>query len=175
MHFFLRLDKAMYRKKKKIKNYLFVGAHTLGITHCLNIPQRLYEPQGGKIKGMEPSFGIFLRWNCRKMTMTSNSSIVPNDPTAFVFDNLYYHNVMEGRGVLRIDAEMVMDPRTKQTVWRFAADKGAFFGAFSSAFVKLSSSGVLIGNKGVIRKKCNVLRVSFVFVKIIVTLYFVLA
>ena len=50
---------------------------------------------------------------------------------------------------------MVSDPRTAQIVKHFASDRDDFFRAFSSAFIKLSTSGSL--NQGVIRKRCNVL------------------
>lgn len=126
------------------------------MTHCLNIIDRLYEPQDGQIKGMSHGFEVFLRLRCPKVSLTTNSSFVFNDPTTFAFDNLYYCNAMKGRGLLRIDSEMVTDPRTTQFVMRFATDQDAFFRAFSSAFVKLSSFGVLVGNNGVIRKRCDV-------------------
>ncbi|XP_062105056.1 peroxidase 29 [Humulus lupulus] len=134
-----------------------MGSHTLGVTHCLNIMNRLYEGEEGQIKGMEHGFEVFLRLRCpNKESLTSNSSFVLNDPTTFGFDNLYYVNAMSGHGLLRIDAEMALDARTAHVVRRFAADEEAFFQAFSSAFVKLSSYGVLVGNNGVIRKRCDV-------------------
>lgn len=98
---------------------------------------------------MEPRFEAFLRLNCPQVSdFTSNSSFVHNDPTTLAFDNLYYINAIEGRGLLRIDAEIVMDPRTAPFVKNFATSQNDFFLAFSSAFVKLSCSGVLTGNQG---------------------------
>lgn len=136
----------------------FAGAHTLGVTHCLNILNRLSGlDQGGHVEGMAPMFEAFLRINCPQGSLTSNASFVLNDPTTLTFDNHYYNNVIRGHGVLRVDAEMVMDQRTALAVKRFAADQDGFFQAFSSAFVKFSSSGVLSGNQGVVRKICNVL------------------
>ncbi|KAK9992090.1 hypothetical protein SO802_027075 [Lithocarpus litseifolius] len=133
-----------------------IGAHTLGVTHCASILNRLYKAEGDKAhQEMEPGYEAFLMLNCPEWSLTSNISFVLNDPTALIFDNLYYKNAMGGRGVLRIDAEMVSDPRTAQIVKHFASDRDDFFCAFSSAFVKLSTSGSL--NQGVIRKRCNVL------------------
>jgi peroxidase len=121
---------------------------------------RLYKPEGGEgDQGlMESRFEAFLRLNCPKGCLAaSNASFVLNDPTALMFDNRYYMNAMGGRGVLRIDAEMVLDPRTAQIMEHFAADQDDFFHAFSIAFLKLSASGVLIGDQGVVRNKCNVI------------------
>lgn len=135
----------------------FAGAHNLGVTHCLNILKRLYDHEGDKDQGMEPRFEAFLKLNCPTGSLTSNLSFVLNDPTTLIFDNQYYMNAMEGRGLLRIDAEMVMNTRTARIMERFATDQDAFFRAFSTAFVKLSTSGVLIEDQGVIRKSCNVI------------------
>ncbi|XP_059626537.1 peroxidase 29 [Cornus florida] len=133
------------------------GAHTLGVTHCFNILNRLYSPEIGHTQNMEPGFELLLRLSCPLESSTSNTSIVLNDPTTLLFDNQYYINAMRGRGVLRIDAEMSSDPRTARFVELFAVDEDEFFRAFSSAFVKLSSSGVLTGSQGVIRKSCDAL------------------
>lgn len=105
---------------------------------------------------MEPKFETYLKLICPKGALTSKLSFVLNDPTSFTFDNKYYTNAIQGHGVLRIDAEMTMDPRTSHIVKHFADDQEAFFRAFSSAFLKLSNSGVLTGNQGVVRKSCNV-------------------
>lgn len=130
------------------------GSHTLGITHCLNILNRLYKPKGVEDQG---TFEAFLRLTCPKGSLISNLTFVLNDITPTLFDHHYYMNAMEGRGVLTIDAEMVIDPRTAQIVEHFATNQDDFFHAFSTAFLKLSSSGVLTGDQGVIRRKCNVI------------------
>ncbi|PQQ20391.1 hypothetical protein Pyn_32672 [Prunus yedoensis var. nudiflora] len=115
-----------------------MGAHTLGVTHCLNILNRL---QGGHVEGMAPMFDAFLRINCPQGSLTSNASFVLNDPTTLTFDNHYYNNVIRGHGVLRVDAEMVMDPRTALAVKRFAADQDVSFRHF---LLPLSSSLALV-------------------------------
>lgn len=105
---------------------------------------------------MKPEFEAFLRLNCPQgSNFISNTTFVLNDPTTLAFDNLYYINAMKGSGVLRIDAEMVMDPQTSQFVEDFAKNQDSFFRAFASAFVKLSGSGVLSGNQGNVRKSCD--------------------
>ncbi|KAL2459724.1 Peroxidase 29 [Forsythia ovata] len=129
-----------------------LGAHTLGVTHCFNIESRLYKPEVDQI---DPQFEIFLKMNCPFGSFTSNTSFIINDPTTLSFDNQYFVNSLNGLGVLRIDAEMPLDPRTAPFIQTFAYDQEVFFQAFSSAFVKLSSSNVLTGNQGVIRTNCN--------------------
>jgi peroxidase len=123
---------------------LQVHVHTVGVTHCLNILERLYYLKARGAEGMEPGFKAFLMFNCPRGSLISNLTFVQNDPTTFVFDNQYY-----------INAEMAMDPRTAGIVQHFASGQEGFFRGFSSAFLKLSSSVVLTGSQGIIRKTCN--------------------
>ncbi|KAF8401307.1 hypothetical protein HHK36_012240 [Tetracentron sinense] len=113
------------------------------------------ESEGEHAAEMDPGFEAFLKLSCPQGSLTSNSSFVGNDLTDFVFDNQYYRDTMGGRGVLKIDAYMAMDPRTAPIMAHFANNKDDFYQAFISAFVKLSSTGVLTGNQGVVRKSCN--------------------
>ncbi|KAL6970221.1 peroxidase, partial [Sarracenia purpurea var. burkii] len=83
---------------------------------------------------MDPGLESILRLSCPLGSLTPNTSFVLNDPTPFVFDNLYYTNAVIGGGILRIDAELPSDPRTAPFVERFAADQDSFFRALSSAF-----------------------------------------
>ena len=100
---------------------------------------------------------MMMRLCCPIGSLTPNTSFVLNDPTAFIFDNNYYINAVNGRGILMVDAELPLHPRTAPFVQRFAADQEGFFRAFTSAFVKLSSYGVLTGDQGVIRTSCNII------------------
>lgn len=128
----------------------FAGAHTLGVSHCLNVI--MHPPKKGKTVAKKFKASATLECFSRSL---ENITIVRNDPTSTIFDNIYYKNALIGLGLLQIDAEMPTDPRTASYVRRFAADQEAFFRAFSSAFVKLSSYGVLTGTQGTIRRRCN--------------------
>lgn len=145
----------------KVKSFIlvftFVGGHTLGITHCSNIHARLYNSQKGKKDAIEPDFKNTLKIICPPMSLASNISFVQNDPTSLAFDNQYFASAIHGRGLLRVDAEMPLHSRTGPFMRKFANDQGAFFGAFSSAFVKLASSNVLTGTRGMVRRSCNAL------------------
>lgn len=96
-----------------------------------------------------------LRCPAHQSTSASKIAFVSNDLTPVLFDNDYFVNTMRGRGVLNVDAALPLDSRTRPFVIKFAADRNAFYTAFSSAFIKLSSSNVLTGNQGVIRRSCN--------------------
>ncbi len=80
---------------------------------------------------------------------------LPNDLTNFVFDNQYYIDARNGRGLFTIDAELALDSRTADIQQTFANDQQAFFDTFTTAFVKMTSRGVLTGNEGQIRQNCH--------------------
>lgn len=134
-----------------------LGAHTLGITHCLNVMDRLYKSYGERAGEINPKFEAVLKVTCPQwIALTQNTSFVFNDPSTFHFDNLYFKNALAGQGVLRIDAELPLHPKTASIVQQFGADQDHFFQAFGSAFVKLSRAGALTGTQGVIRNVCSV-------------------
>ncbi|KAJ0017850.1 hypothetical protein Pint_09836 [Pistacia integerrima] len=60
----------------------------------------------------------------------------------------YYRDILMGKGLFGVDSSLSRDPRTAAIVHKFAYDKNYFFQAFSSAFVKLSSTNVLTNAKG---------------------------
>ncbi|KAL7104795.1 hypothetical protein ACP275_07G004800 [Erythranthe tilingii] len=136
-----------------------LGAHTLGVTHCINLQSRLYSTRKSNATNQNPAFELSLKTRCPQLAgpTASKISFMQNDLTSVIFDNEYFVNSMRGRGLLNVDSDMAVDSRTRPFVEKFAEDQGAFFRAFSSAFVKLSSYGVLTGNRGVVRRSCGAL------------------
>lgn len=78
------------------------------------------------------------------------------DPTTpRIFDNTYYKNLQQGKGLFASDQILFTDTRSRATVVQFASDKEAFNRAFVSAITKLGRVGVKIGNRGEIRRDCS--------------------
>ncbi|GER33400.1 peroxidase family protein [Striga asiatica] len=138
-----------------------LGAHTLGTTHCVNLKSRLYgRRKDNKAQipaAAKPGFLNALRVQCPVGPTAQAVGMVQNDLTSVLFDNQYFVGSASGLGVLDIDAQMPVDPRTRPHVETFAVDVATFFRAFTSAFVKLSQSNVLTGDRGVIRESCRTL------------------
>ncbi|XP_058076715.1 peroxidase 29 [Magnolia sinica] len=131
-----------------------LGAHTIGITHCINVIDSLDRPKSHN-RRTESHFQSFLKFSCPKAIPAAKSFFVGNDLTNFAFDNQYYRDTISGRGNLRIDSDMTTDPRTAPIVACFAVDQAYFFQSFTSAFLKLSSYSVLTGNQGGVHRSCN--------------------
>lgn len=127
------------------------GAHTIGVGHCVSLVQRLQDPRLSSTV-----FGAQLRTTCPGSGPPfNNGTVIGNDFTQAVFDNQYYQNLMLGRGLFTVDAELASDARTAPIVRQFAVNRGLFFQRFSSAFVKMTSVGVLSGTEGQIRSDCR--------------------
>lgn len=127
------------------------GSHTLGGGHCVNIDT-------GRER-RDKAFEALLHLQCPKTMpplITEAVVFVPSDLTPTWFDTHYYRGAAAGRGLFNVDAEASTYARTAEYVRRFAEDKEGFFGVFASAFVKLAGFGVLTGEQGEIRKKCDV-------------------
>ncbi|PWZ09164.1 Peroxidase 29 [Zea mays] len=128
-----------------------LGSHTLGGGHCVNIDT-------GRER-RDKAFEALLHLQCPKTMpplITEAVVFVPSDLTPTWFDTHYYRGAAAGRGLFNVDAEASTYARTAEYVRRFAEDKEGFFGVFASAFVKLAGFGVLTGEQGEIRKKCDV-------------------
>ncbi|KAI3961901.1 hypothetical protein MKW98_022106 [Papaver atlanticum] len=138
-----------------------LGAHTLGVGHCLNIVDRLYNPKHTNSNPasahdmLEKGYEALLKMQCPTSVPLTNLTFVPNDITPLTFDNQYYRDIIYGRGLFGIDSSISKDPRTSPVVKLFADDQNYFFQVFASAFVKLSSTNVLAGNLGQIRSDCS--------------------
>ena len=78
------------------------------------------------------------------------------DDTGFKFDNNYYANLIEGKGVLTSDASLYFDSRTKEIVEQYACNQQAFFDQFSKSMVKMSMIGIKTEANGEIRTNCHI-------------------
>ncbi|XP_071742124.1 peroxidase 16-like [Rutidosis leptorrhynchoides] len=129
------------------------GAHTLGFSHCSRFAPRLY----GK-NGIDPTLNKQYAQQLKQMCPQNvDPQIAINmDPTTpQTFDNAYYQNLQQGKGLFSSDQVLFTDSRSKATVNLFATSQTAFNQAFVTAITKLGRVGVLTGNKGEIRRDCT--------------------
>lgn len=77
----------------------------------------------------------------------------PNTPQTF--DNVYYKNLQQGKGLFTSDQTLFTDRRSRRIVNLFASNSTAFKRAFVAAITKLGRVGVKTGNQGEVRKDCT--------------------
>ncbi|XP_061361016.1 peroxidase 44-like [Gastrolobium bilobum] len=134
-----------------------LGGHTVGFTHCSVFRERLSSFQGNLDPTMDPALDAMLVNICG-----SFASPASDDPTVFldldtpsVFDNQFYNQILQQRGILQIDQQLALDPSTRDIVMNFAADNASFHQSFADAMIKMGSIDVLVENDGEIRNNCR--------------------
>ncbi|XP_011097275.1 peroxidase 51 [Sesamum indicum] len=132
------------------------GAHTLGFSHCNRVANRLYSfsPSNPVDPALDPTYAQQLMQECPQ-NVDPQIAINMDPVTPQTFDNVYFQNLVGGKGLFTSDQVLFTDPASQPTVMDFAQNSGDFNGAFITAMTKLGRVGVKIGNQGEIRRDCT--------------------
>ncbi|KAG6659731.1 hypothetical protein I3843_03G052500 [Carya illinoinensis] len=129
------------------------GAHTLGFSHCDRFADRLYSSSTVD-PTLDPDYAKQLEAACPRNV--DPSIAIDMDPvTPRTFDNVYYQNLVAGKGLFTTDQVLFTDSESQPTVVDFANNPGAFNGAFVTAMRKLGRVGIKTGKVGEIRRDCS--------------------
>ncbi|RDY04781.1 Peroxidase 55, partial [Mucuna pruriens] len=132
------------------------GAHTVGFSHCDQFANRLYSFSSSSAVDptLDPTYAQDLMAGCpRNPDPTVVLPLDPQSPAAF--DNVYYQNLLSGKGLLTSDQVLFTDATSQPTVVRFANNAADFNEAFVAAMRKLGRVGVKTGKDGEIRRDCT--------------------
>ncbi|XP_019191324.1 PREDICTED: lignin-forming anionic peroxidase-like isoform X2 [Ipomoea nil] len=128
------------------------GAHTLGQAQCFLFRDRIY----GNRTDIDAGFANTRRRRCPKDT--GNGNLAPLDVvTPNSFDNNYYKNLLQKKGLLQSDQVLFSGGATDSIVSEYARSPQAFQADFASAMIKMSEIQPLTGQNGIIRKVCGAL------------------
>ncbi|KAI3813084.1 hypothetical protein L1987_17800 [Smallanthus sonchifolius] len=132
------------------------GAHTLGFSHCNRFANRLYSfSSSSKVDpSLNPTYAQQLMNACPQ-NVDPDIAINMDPETPTTFDNVYYQNLVAGKGLFTSDQVLFTDPSSRSTVNDFAKNLGDFNRAFITAMRKLGQTGVKTGNQGEIRRDCT--------------------
>lgn len=132
------------------------GAHTLGFSHCNRFANRLYSfsPASTVDPSLNPTYAQQLMAACPQ-SVDPNIAIDMDPETPRTFDNVYYQNLIAGKGLFTSDEVLFTDASSQPTVNDFANSPGDFNAAFGTAMRKLGRTGVKIGIQGEIRRDCT--------------------
>ncbi|KAF8392972.1 hypothetical protein HHK36_021213 [Tetracentron sinense] len=136
------------------------GAHTIGSAHCSAFSDRFQEDSKGKMTLIDKSLDkIYADELMKRCPAGSSMSVtVSNDPeTSILFDNQYYRNLLDHKGLFQSDSVLFSDGKTKRKVEQFSNNQESFFQKWGESFLKLTSIGVKTGNEGEIRRSCTVI------------------
>ncbi|XP_023005219.1 peroxidase 21-like isoform X2 [Cucurbita maxima] len=131
-----------------------LGAHSVGRVHCVNLVERLYPTVDRTI---DPNYAQYLKVRCPTPNPDPEAVLYSRNDreTPMILDNMYYRNVLEHKGLLIVDQELVSNPLTLPYVKKFAADIKYFHDQFSRGIRLLSENNPLTANQGEIRKDCR--------------------
>lgn len=135
---------------------LLLGAHTFGRVHCAQVARRFFG--FNSTTGMDPmlasDYGVKLRSMCPQPI--DNTARIPAEPiTPDQFDENYYTSILQNRGLLTSDAELLKSPKTSAYVTEYANNRTDFFQRFVAAMLKMGRVGVNLGSTGQIRRVCS--------------------
>ncbi|XP_019191273.1 PREDICTED: lignin-forming anionic peroxidase-like [Ipomoea nil] len=128
------------------------SAHTLGQAQCFLFRDRIY----GNRTDTDAGFATTRRRRCPKDI--GNGNLAPLDlVTPNSFDNNYYKNLLQKKGLLQSDQVLFSGGVTDNIVSEYAKNPQAFQADFASAMIKMSEIQPLTGQNGIIRKVCGAL------------------
>ncbi|KAK2432558.1 putative Peroxidase [Trifolium repens] len=153
-----------------------LGAHNIGVIHCKFFENRLYNLSGTNKPdpSMNTEFLNVLRSRCNETDALSNSasgytshasssSLVEEQQEITMdskeslsdFGMLYYRNLLQGKGILYADQQLMKGEKTKYWVQEYASNRTLFRQDFALAMMKLSDLRVLTMPMGQIRRTCS--------------------
>ncbi|KAL5730934.1 peroxidase [Ranunculus cassubicifolius] len=136
---------------------LLSGAHTIGVSHCSTIANRLYNFTG---KGdVDPSMDSEYVANLKSKkctTPTDTTTLIEMDPGSVkTFDLSYYKLLAKRRNLFTSDDALFTDSTSKAIVKQLVEGTLAnFFAEFAVSMEKMGRIEVKTGSAGQIRKKC---------------------
>ncbi|XP_062080459.1 peroxidase 45-like [Humulus lupulus] len=132
------------------------GAHSIGFSHCNKMSNRIYNfsPRMEIDPKLNTQYALQLRQMCPR-NVDPRIAINMDPTTPRKFDNTYYKNLKQGKGLFTSDQVLFTDSRSKTVVNSFASSPAAFNKAFADAMTKLGRVGVLTGRQGEIRIDCT--------------------
>ncbi|CAA2959317.1 peroxidase N1 [Olea europaea subsp. europaea] len=137
-----------------------VGGHTIGTSACQFFRYRLYN--FNSTTGADPSIDTAFLPQLRSLCPEDGDSskrVGLDDRSENRFDNSFFANLRNGRGILESDQKLWTDDSTKTFVQRFLGIRGllglTFSAEFGKSMVKMSNIEVKTGTNGEIRKVCS--------------------
>ncbi|XP_071689791.1 cationic peroxidase 1-like [Rutidosis leptorrhynchoides] len=125
------------------------GAHEIGQARCGVFKDRIYNETN-----IDPSFALSMQKNCPRTGGDANLAPLDNT-TPNVFDNAFFRNLVNQRGLLHSDQQIYSGGSTNAQVDKYRLNSAAFFTDFANAMVKMGNLSPLTGSNGQIRTNCR--------------------
>ncbi|KAM0047835.1 putative peroxidase [Helianthus debilis subsp. tardiflorus] len=128
------------------------GCHTIGQSRCVAFRARIYS----NASDIDANFASTRRRNCPANRGNGDGNLAPLDlVTPNSFDNNYFRNLVQRRGLLQSDQVLFNGGSTDSIVLEYSNNPRRFASDFAAAMVKMGDIELLTGANGVIRTTCN--------------------
>ncbi|XXG60189.1 hypothetical protein AAC387_Pa04g2154 [Persea americana] len=126
------------------------GSHTIGQAQCITFRQRIYNETN-----IDAGFARTRKRRCPFNNGDSNLAaldlVTPNS-----FDNNYFKNLIQKKGLLTTDQVLFNGGSTDGFVTEYSKDRSAFYRDFALAMIKMGDIDPLTGSSGQRRRNCRV-------------------
>ncbi|XP_058766840.1 peroxidase P7-like [Vicia villosa] len=127
------------------------GAHTIGQARCTSFRARIYNETN-----IDTSFASTRRSNCPNAAGSGDNNLAPLDlQTPISFDNNYFKNLVQKKGLLHSDQQLFNGGSTDSVVSGYSTNPSSFSSDFAAAMIKMGDISPLTGSNGEIRMNCR--------------------
>ncbi|XP_061372639.1 peroxidase P7-like isoform X2 [Gastrolobium bilobum] len=127
------------------------GGHTIGQARCTNFRARIYNETN-----IDSSFASTRKSSCPRASGSGDNNLAPLDlQTPTSFDNNYFKNLVQKKGLLHSDQQLFNGGSTDSIVSGYSTKPSSFSSDFVSAMIKMGDISPLTGSNGEIRKNCR--------------------
>lgn len=127
------------------------GAHTIGQARCTSFRARIYNETN-----IDSSFARTRQNSCPRNSGSGDNNLAPLDlQTPTKFDNNYFKNLVNKKGLLHSDQQLFNGGSTDSIVTSYNNNPNSFSSDFVTAMIKMGDIRPLTGSNGEIRKNCR--------------------
>ncbi|KAK8494789.1 hypothetical protein V6N13_122277 [Hibiscus sabdariffa] len=128
------------------------GSHTIGQAQCVTFRDRIYN----NASDIDAGFASTRRRRCPANLGNGDGNLAAMDlVTPNSFDNNYFKNLMQKKGLLASDQVLFSGGSTDGIVLEYSRNPSLFKSDFATAMVKMGDIEPLTGSAGIIRKFCD--------------------
>ncbi|GJN38592.1 hypothetical protein PR202_gb27649 [Eleusine coracana subsp. coracana] len=125
------------------------GAHTIGRSQCQFFRNHIYNE-----RNINATFAKLRQQTCPRSG--GNGNLAPFDvTTADTFDNAYYKNLVQKRGLLHSDQELFNGGSQDALVKQYSTNPGQFNADFITAMIKMGNLKPTTGTRTEVRRNCR--------------------
>ncbi|KVI00237.1 heme peroxidase [Cynara cardunculus var. scolymus] len=139
-----------------------VGAHTIGSAKCAVFSHRLFNFSGTNAPDktlLDPAMVSDLQARC-PVNGDGNKTTALDRNSVDLFDNHYFKNLVNGKGLLESDQFLYSSDEavstTRSLVEVYSNNQQLFLNDFVTSMVKMGNTSPLTGSSGEVRKNCRV-------------------